>query len=190
MIKLDIFCQVNHNQSTKYETPPQLMYTNISTWSYLENKSSHLLHKHKHAEIHSSLPNCWAYSPTTFCLGSTINCLAVPGTVGEQIQVSQSIGNFPSYEAKRTAQITATLNIFSLWSVPEEYRIFKMLTPSARSVVLYFTVVRVLARHYDHESDVGRGLSPILSKSTMSKWRDQNKLVPSRPSGCSISDPC
>ena len=27
------------------------MYTNVSTWSYLEKKSSHLLHKHKQAVI-------------------------------------------------------------------------------------------------------------------------------------------
>jgi len=68
---------------------------------------------HKQAEINSCLPNCWAYSPTTFCLVSTINCLAVPGMVGEQTQVSQYIGNFPFYEAKKTAQNTGTLNRYS-----------------------------------------------------------------------------
>jgi hypothetical protein len=80
--------------------------------------------------------------------------------VGEQIQVSQYIGNF---EAKKTADYRYIEPIFRSWSVPEEYGNFKMYIPSASSVVLYFTVVRILAHDCDHESDVSQGFIKALS---------------------------
>jgi hypothetical protein len=170
------------------------MYTNISTLSYLESKSSHLLHKHKQAKINCCLPNCWAYSPTTMdqshhllswvhhqLFSSTRNGRRTNTSFPIYREFSLLRGNVNGRLPVHWTDIPPVVSARRIWELQNVHSLCKF------GGTLFYRSKSPCASVWSWER-CQPGLKPLadLSKSTRSKQRDQNKLVQSRPYGCDL----